>query len=91
MQLCTPANTPATPPNFPDALAAFAKLSASDKYGTSPGMLLLQNFFLFLILEAIICSLADDDLVVYITPITVREGSKAYFGRSRAHSAIPGL
>jgi len=37
-QLCTPANTPATPPNFPDALAAFAKLSASDKYGTSPGL-----------------------------------------------------
>jgi len=36
-QLCTPANTPATPPNFPDALAAFAKLSATDKYGTSPG------------------------------------------------------
>ena len=42
-QLCTPANTPATPPNFPDALAAFAKLSASDKYGTSPGMLSLQK------------------------------------------------
>ena len=40
MQLCTPANTPATPPNFPDALAAFAKLSASDKYGTSPGKLI---------------------------------------------------
>jgi hypothetical protein len=37
-QLCTPANTPATPPNFPDALAAFAKLSASDTYGTSPGI-----------------------------------------------------
>lgn len=37
-QLCTPANTPATPPNFPDALAAFAKLSASDKYGASPGI-----------------------------------------------------
>jgi len=37
-ELCTPANTPATPPNFPDALAAFAKLSASDKYGSSPGI-----------------------------------------------------
>jgi len=32
-QLVTPANTPATPPNFPDALAAFSKLQASD---TSP-------------------------------------------------------
>lgn len=31
--LVTPANTPATPPNFPDALAAFSKLQASD---TSP-------------------------------------------------------
>lgn len=28
--LVTPANTPATPPNFPDALVAFAKLQASD-------------------------------------------------------------
>jgi len=28
--LCTPANTPATPPNFPDALAALAKLTTSD-------------------------------------------------------------
>jgi len=37
-QLCTPANTPATPPNFPDALAAFAKLSTADKYGASPGI-----------------------------------------------------
>jgi len=36
--LCTPANTPATPPNFPDALAAFAKLSTADKYGASPGI-----------------------------------------------------
>lgn len=48
LQLCTPANTPATPPNFPDALAAFAKLSASDKFGTSPGMWLqtFSSFFL---------------------------------------------
>jgi hypothetical protein len=43
LQLCTPANTPATPPNFPDALAAFAKLSASDKYGTSPGMFVVAK------------------------------------------------
>lgn len=43
--MCTPANTPATPPNFPDALAAFAKLSASDKYGTSPGMSQFLSFF----------------------------------------------
>lgn len=28
--LVTPANTPATPPNFPDALLAFSKLQASD-------------------------------------------------------------
>ncbi|XP_074648907.1 UBA-like domain-containing protein 2 [Tubulanus polymorphus] len=34
--MCTPQNTPATPPNFPDAITAFAKLSASDKTGTSP-------------------------------------------------------
>ena len=27
--MCAPANTPATPPNFPDALAAFAKLSTT--------------------------------------------------------------
>ena len=30
-QMCTPANTPVTPPSFPDALSALAKLSASDK------------------------------------------------------------
>ena len=35
-QLQTPANTPATPPNFPDALMAFGKMSTSDKLGTSP-------------------------------------------------------
>ncbi|EDO48270.1 predicted protein [Nematostella vectensis] len=33
--LVTPANTPATPPNFPDALIAFAKLQASEKAQTS--------------------------------------------------------
>ncbi|XP_005112495.1 UBA-like domain-containing protein 2-A [Aplysia californica] len=37
--LCTPANTPATPPNFPDALAALAKLTTGDNskvFGASP-------------------------------------------------------
>lgn len=37
--LCTPANTPATPPNFPDALAALTKLTTSDNskvFGGSP-------------------------------------------------------
>uniref|UniRef100_A0A8C6C8W5 UBA like domain containing 2 n=1 Tax=Monodon monoceros TaxID=40151 RepID=A0A8C6C8W5_MONMO len=28
--MCTPSNTPATPPNFPDALAMFSKLRASE-------------------------------------------------------------
>ncbi|XP_030893638.1 UBA-like domain-containing protein 2 [Leptonychotes weddellii] len=28
--MCTPSNTPATPPNFPDALAMFSKLCASE-------------------------------------------------------------
>uniref|UniRef100_A0A0B6Z9W0 UBA-like domain-containing protein n=1 Tax=Arion vulgaris TaxID=1028688 RepID=A0A0B6Z9W0_9EUPU len=28
--LCTPANTPATPPNFPEALMALAKLTTGD-------------------------------------------------------------
>lgn len=38
LQMITPANTPATPPNFPDTLLAFSKLSASDKVtGTSSG------------------------------------------------------
>ncbi|XP_038597980.1 UBA-like domain-containing protein 2 [Tachyglossus aculeatus] len=32
--MCTPSNTPATPPNFPDALAMFSKLHASE---SSPG------------------------------------------------------
>ncbi|XP_002731218.1 UBA-like domain-containing protein 2 [Saccoglossus kowalevskii] len=37
--LCTPANTPATPPNFPDALTAFSKMSTSEKVlGSSPKM-----------------------------------------------------
>lgn len=36
-QMCTPTNTPATPPNFPDALMAFSKLSTtSDKHSSSP-------------------------------------------------------
>ncbi|KAL5018304.1 hypothetical protein ScPMuIL_004026 [Solemya velum] len=34
--LCTPANTPATPPNFPDALSALAKLTTSEKFSSSP-------------------------------------------------------
>ncbi|XP_023226999.1 UBA-like domain-containing protein 2 isoform X1 [Centruroides sculpturatus] len=34
--MCTPANTPATPPNFPETLLAFSKMSASEKMGTSP-------------------------------------------------------
>lgn len=34
--LITPANTPATPPNFPDALTMFSNLSTSDKMATSP-------------------------------------------------------
>ena len=34
--MCTPANTPATPPNFPETLLAFSKMSASDgKVGLS--------------------------------------------------------
>ncbi|KAK2151840.1 hypothetical protein LSH36_349g03037 [Paralvinella palmiformis] len=36
--LCTPANTPATPPNFPDALTALSKLSTNDKMATSPAI-----------------------------------------------------
>jgi hypothetical protein len=31
----TPANTPATPPNFPEALLAFSKMSANDSAGDS--------------------------------------------------------
>ncbi|KAG9280010.1 UBA-like domain-containing protein 1 [Astyanax mexicanus] len=33
--MCTPANTPATPPNFPDALAMFSRLRASESFGSS--------------------------------------------------------
>lgn len=32
----TPCNTPATPPNFPDALLAFSKMSTGN--GNSPSM-----------------------------------------------------
>ncbi|KAG8274119.1 UBA-like domain-containing protein 2 [Homalodisca vitripennis] len=32
----TPCNTPATPPNFPDALMAFSRMSTSDKLSSSP-------------------------------------------------------
>lgn len=32
----TPCNTPATPPNFPDALVAFSRMSTNDKVSTSP-------------------------------------------------------
>jgi len=34
--LMTPANTPATPPNFPDALNMFSNMSTFDKMATSP-------------------------------------------------------
>ncbi|XP_064171669.1 UBA-like domain-containing protein 1 [Anguilla rostrata] len=35
--MCTPSNTPATPPNFPDALAMFSRLKASENFhGNSP-------------------------------------------------------
>lgn len=34
--LCAPANTPATPPNFPDALLALSKLSTTEKFSSSP-------------------------------------------------------
>lgn len=37
----TPCNTPATPPNFPDALLAFSKMSAGEK--TPSGMSPNQN------------------------------------------------
>ncbi|XP_034942865.1 UBA-like domain-containing protein 2 [Chelonus insularis] len=37
----TPCNTPATPPNFPDALVAFSKMSTGDK--TPSGMSPSQN------------------------------------------------
>ncbi|XP_029491791.1 UBA-like domain-containing protein 1 isoform X1 [Oncorhynchus nerka] len=34
-QMHTPANTPATPPNFPDALAMFSRLKASESFNAS--------------------------------------------------------
>nr|XP_023863818.1 UBA-like domain-containing protein 1 isoform X2 [Salvelinus alpinus] len=37
-EMCTPANTPATPPNFPDALAMFSRLKASESFTTSSPM-----------------------------------------------------
>ncbi|KAM6245414.1 UBA-like domain-containing protein 2 [Porphyrio hochstetteri] len=33
--MCTPSNTPATPPNFPDALAMFSKLRTSENLQSS--------------------------------------------------------
>lgn len=33
--MCTPANTPATPPNFPDALTMFSRLKASESFNSS--------------------------------------------------------
>ncbi|CAN9505028.1 unnamed protein product [Ophioblennius macclurei] len=35
--MCTPRNTPATPPNFPDAIAMFSKLRASECGSAAPG------------------------------------------------------
>ncbi|XP_043818555.1 UBA-like domain-containing protein 2 isoform X2 [Dromiciops gliroides] len=35
--MCTPSNTPATPPNFPDALAMFSKLRASETLQSANG------------------------------------------------------
>nr|XP_014334632.1 PREDICTED: UBA-like domain-containing protein 1 [Bos mutus] len=34
--MCTPANTPATPPNFPDALTMFSRLKASESFHSGP-------------------------------------------------------
>ncbi|OQR73007.1 hypothetical protein BIW11_10013 [Tropilaelaps mercedesae] len=34
--MCTPANTPATPPNFPETLTAFSKLSTSPNAAAVP-------------------------------------------------------
>ncbi|KAK7918571.1 hypothetical protein WMY93_009855 [Mugilogobius chulae] len=36
-KMCTPANTPATPPNFPDALTMFSRLKASESFNSSSG------------------------------------------------------
>ncbi|CAL8309750.1 unnamed protein product [Boreogadus saida] len=35
--MCTPTNTPATPPNFPDTLAMFSRLKASESFGSGGG------------------------------------------------------
>ncbi|KAE8282725.1 UBA-like domain-containing protein 2 [Larimichthys crocea] len=35
--MCTPRNTPATPPNFPDAITMFSKLRASDCSSSAGG------------------------------------------------------
>ncbi|XP_029383326.1 UBA-like domain-containing protein 1 [Echeneis naucrates] len=35
--MCTPANTPATPPNFPDALTMFSRLKASESFNSGSG------------------------------------------------------
>ncbi|RZF34036.1 hypothetical protein LSTR_LSTR013431 [Laodelphax striatellus] len=35
-QVCTPCNTPATPPNFPDTLMAFSRMSTNEKLSSSP-------------------------------------------------------
>ncbi|XP_038830897.1 UBA-like domain-containing protein 1 isoform X2 [Salvelinus namaycush] len=37
-EMCTPANTPATPPNFPDALTMFSRLKASESFNSSSPM-----------------------------------------------------
>lgn len=37
LQMCTPANTPATPPNFPDALTMFSRLKASESFNSGSG------------------------------------------------------
>ncbi|TKS90070.1 UBA-like domain-containing protein 1 [Collichthys lucidus] len=36
-EMCTPANTPATPPNFPDALTMFSRLKASESFNSGSG------------------------------------------------------
>ncbi|KAG8506475.1 UBA-like domain-containing protein 1, partial [Galemys pyrenaicus] len=36
--MCTPANTPATPPNFPDALTMFSRLKASESFHSGSPM-----------------------------------------------------
>ncbi|KAJ8895675.1 hypothetical protein PR048_001011 [Dryococelus australis] len=41
--VCTPCNTPATPPNFPDALLAFSRMSTNEKLSTSPSGTLVNK------------------------------------------------